>query len=80
MLILSIDNVIWSLIVILTNYTYFNCGCWYNRKVFNGSIYENNVSNCFRVIVLIPEEAEDMWQAYNIIREGDRVRASTIRY
>ncbi|XP_050438718.1 protein pelota isoform X2 [Adelges cooleyi] len=30
-------------------------------------------------VVLIPEEAEDMWQAYNIIREGDRVRASTIR-
>jgi len=31
------------------------------------------------VIVLIPEEAEDMWQAYNIIRQGDQVRASTIR-
>ncbi|XP_050523069.1 protein pelota [Daktulosphaira vitifoliae] len=30
-------------------------------------------------VVLIPEEAEDMWQAYNIIRQGDHVRASTIR-
>lgn len=36
--------------------------------------------NIFRVVVLIPEEAEDMWQAYNIIREGDQIRASTIRY
>lgn len=33
----------------------------------------------YRVVVLIPEDAEDMWQAYNIIREGDRIRASTIR-
>lgn len=36
--------------------------------------------NIFRVVVFIPEEAEDMWQAYNLIREGDRIRASTIRY
>lgn len=31
------------------------------------------------VIVLIPEESEDMWHAYNLIAEGDSVRASTIR-
>uniref|UniRef100_A0A0K8SXT4 Protein pelota homolog n=1 Tax=Lygus hesperus TaxID=30085 RepID=A0A0K8SXT4_LYGHE len=30
-------------------------------------------------VVLIPEEPEDMWHAYNLISEGDSVRASTIR-
>ncbi|XP_022207560.1 protein pelota [Nilaparvata lugens] len=30
-------------------------------------------------VVLIPEESEDMWHAYNLISEGDNVRASTIR-
>lgn len=30
-------------------------------------------------VSLIPEEAEDMWHAYNLISEGDCVRASTIR-
>jgi len=27
----------------------------------------------------MPEESEDMWHAYNLISEGDGVRASTIR-
>ncbi|KAL1452797.1 hypothetical protein WDU94_006992 [Cyamophila willieti] len=31
------------------------------------------------VVVLVPEESEDMWHAYNLIAEGDSVRASTIR-
>jgi len=30
-------------------------------------------------LVLIPEEAEDMWHAFNLIAEGDAVRANTIR-
>ncbi|KAJ1519834.1 hypothetical protein ONE63_004080 [Megalurothrips usitatus] len=30
-------------------------------------------------ITLVPEEPEDMWHAYNLISEGDSVRASTIR-
>lgn len=30
-------------------------------------------------VVLIPEEPEDMWHAYNLISEGDQVRSSTIR-
>ncbi|KAL0272595.1 UNVERIFIED_CONTAM: hypothetical protein PYX00_005509 [Menopon gallinae] len=30
-------------------------------------------------IVFVPEESEDMWHAYNLISEGDYVRASTIR-
>nr|CAD7202348.1 unnamed protein product [Timema douglasi] len=30
-------------------------------------------------VSLIPEEPEDMWHAYNLISEGDCVRASTIR-
>ncbi|KAI5698118.1 hypothetical protein M8J76_015893 [Diaphorina citri] len=31
------------------------------------------------VVALVPEESEDMWHAYNLIAEGDSVRASTIR-
>jgi len=31
------------------------------------------------VLALIPEEPEDMWHAFNLIQEGDAVRASTIR-
>lgn len=30
-------------------------------------------------VVLIPEEPEDMWHIYNLLMEGDHVRASTIR-
>lgn len=30
-------------------------------------------------MVLEAEESEDMWHAYNLIREGDHIRASTIR-
>ncbi len=32
-----------------------------------------------RSVVLIPEEAEDMWHAYNLLREGDSLKASTFR-
>ena len=31
-------------------------------------------------LVLIAEEAEDMWHTYNLVMEGDCVRASTVRY
>jgi len=30
-------------------------------------------------VTLMPEESEDIWHAYNLISEGDGVRASTIR-
>ncbi|XP_037050590.1 protein pelota [Bradysia coprophila] len=30
-------------------------------------------------VILIPEESEDMWHAYNLISEGDNVRSTTIR-
>uniref|UniRef100_D3TRE2 Protein pelota homolog n=1 Tax=Glossina morsitans morsitans TaxID=37546 RepID=D3TRE2_GLOMM len=30
-------------------------------------------------VVLIPEESEDMWHAYNLVAEGDSVRSTTIR-
>lgn len=30
-------------------------------------------------VKLVPEEAEDMWQVYNLVREGDRVTATTFR-
>jgi protein pelota len=28
----------------------------------------------------MPEESEDIWHAYNLISEGDCVRAPTIRF
>jgi len=31
------------------------------------------------VLVLVPEDEEDMWHVYNLISVGDSVRASTIR-
>lgn len=30
-------------------------------------------------VVLVPEEAEDMWHAYNLISIGDRLKSTTIR-
>ncbi|XP_068230019.1 protein pelota-like [Palaemon carinicauda] len=30
-------------------------------------------------MVLVPDEGEDMWHTYNILMEGDRIRATTIR-
>jgi protein pelota len=30
-------------------------------------------------VKLIPEESEDMWHAFNLVREGDRVSATTMR-
>ena len=33
-----------------------------------------------RQVVLIPEEPEDMWHAYNLVTKGDSVKSTTIRY
>jgi len=30
-------------------------------------------------VVLIPEESEDMWHAYNLISVGDVLKSTTIR-
>ncbi|KAJ3035682.1 hypothetical protein HDV00_003569 [Rhizophlyctis rosea] len=30
-------------------------------------------------VTLLPEEAEDMWHAYNLITKGDRLRSTTVR-
>lgn len=30
-------------------------------------------------MVLVPDEGEDMWHTYNLVCEGDRIRATTIR-
>ena len=30
-------------------------------------------------VVMVPEETEDMWHVFNLIAEGDSVRASTVR-
>ncbi len=31
-------------------------------------------------VILLPQEEEDMWHAYNLILVGDCIRATTIRY
>ncbi|XP_013398167.1 protein pelota homolog isoform X2 [Lingula anatina] len=41
--------------------------------------YINLLSNTCRSVTLIPEEAEDMWHAYNLVSIGDTVRSTTIR-
>lgn len=46
---------------------------------FLSVIILNKFYEIFRSVSLIPEEAEDMWHAYNLISEGDLVTASTIR-
>uniref|UniRef100_A0A1B6EGQ4 Protein pelota homolog n=1 Tax=Clastoptera arizonana TaxID=38151 RepID=A0A1B6EGQ4_9HEMI len=42
-------------------------------------VYKNIDKDGRGSVTLIPEEPEDMWHAYNLITEGDSVRASTIR-
>ncbi|CAK9303957.1 unnamed protein product [Gordionus sp. m RMFG-2023] len=42
-------------------------------------IYKNIDKERKGVIVLIAEENEDMWHVYNLINEGDSLRASTFR-
>lgn len=42
-------------------------------------VYKNIDKDGGGTVTLIPEESEDMWHAYNLIGEGDSVRASTIR-
>ncbi|XP_046681539.1 LOW QUALITY PROTEIN: protein pelota-like [Homalodisca vitripennis] len=42
-------------------------------------IYKNVDKDGNGSVTLMPEESEDMWHAYNLISEGDSVRASTIR-
>jgi len=31
-------------------------------------------------VVLIPEEPEDMWHAYNLVTAGDSIKSTTIRF
>lgn len=54
---------------IQTNFPHF----WYT---FNG-IFDINYFS--RSVILVPEEPEDMWHAYNLISEDDYVRSTTIR-
>lgn len=42
-------------------------------------IYRNVDKDGGGSVTLMPEESEDIWHAYNLISEGDCVRASTIR-
>lgn len=42
-------------------------------------VYKNVDKGNQGSVVLIPEEPEDMWHAYNLIARGDNVRSTTIR-
>lgn len=42
-------------------------------------LHQSYVKNGEGEIKLVAEESEDMWHAYNLIREGDRVTATTFR-
>ncbi|XP_055388176.1 protein pelota [Condylostylus longicornis] len=42
-------------------------------------LVSKNVDKGQGSVVLIPEENEDMWHAYNLIAVGDKVRSTTIR-
>lgn len=42
-------------------------------------VYKNIDKDGEGSVTLVPDESEDMWHAYNLISEGDSVRASTIR-
>lgn len=42
-------------------------------------VHRNLEKNASGSLTLIPEETEDMWHVFNLISEGDQVRASTIR-
>lgn len=33
----------------------------------------------FSSVTLVPEEPEDIWHAYNLISDGDKVRSTTVR-
>lgn len=44
---------------------------YYKTKAYYDVVY--------RSMGLVPDEGEDMWHTYNIIAEGDRLRATTIR-
>lgn len=42
-------------------------------------VYKNLERDGSGSITLVPDEAEDMWHAYNLIAENDRLRSTTIR-
>jgi len=48
---------------------------WDKMKLINRNFEKDGAGS----VVLVPEETEDMWHAFNLIQEGDSVRASTIR-
>ncbi|XP_018431223.1 PREDICTED: protein pelota homolog, partial [Nanorana parkeri] len=44
-------------------------------KLLRKDIEKDNVGQ----VTLVPEEAEDMWHAYNLVQVGDSLQATTIR-
>lgn len=48
-------------------------------KNYNCNNHMRLCNSICRSVVLMPDEPEDMWHAYNLIAEGDYVRSTTIR-
>ena len=64
--------------VILNEFT-----CW--QGLTDVAAYERNFSCLsteftYMFWQMILEQPEDMWHAYNLIAEGDRILSSTVRY
>ena len=56
---------------------------FYWSQTFIHTLLFNTYSGRFftlRQVVLIPEEPEDMWHAYNLVTVGDSIKSTTIRY
>lgn len=49
------------------------------KKIFDLEINVQTFDPKCSSVVLVPEEPEDMWHAYNLISEDDYVRSTTIR-
>jgi hypothetical protein len=59
--------------------TYITGLCTFRLIFPQSSMKYKRGNRIFRSVTLMPDESEDMWHAYNLISEGDCVRASTIR-
>ena len=60
-----------------TRVTSEQSGDWsskFRMKLVNKSLEKDGAGS----IVLVPEEQEDMWHVFNLVQEGDAVRASTV--
>ena len=43
-------------------------------------LLKTGINLCWFGFQMVPEEADDLWLAYNLISKGDKVMAATVRY